>query len=101
MPHIIWRTLLRVICWDLWKERNACIVKDRARSDAELLSSIYKYLFKWVSIGADFLRILSGIQFGVKMCDLVLCFSFRFCPSFTSWMMFSLLFCFYTCFLFQ
>lgn len=54
MPLIIWHALPSVICWGLWKEKNARIFKDRAQSEVELILFIYKALFDWVSVWAAF-----------------------------------------------
>lgn len=52
--NIIWQVLPSVICWGLWKERNARIFEGRVRNQMELRLYIYKLLFDWVSIRADF-----------------------------------------------
>lgn len=42
------------ICWRLWKERNSRIFEDKVRSQEEMVISIYKSLFEWASIWANF-----------------------------------------------
>lgn len=54
LPSIIWSTLPSAICWGLWKERNAWIFEGVRKNLVELALSIYRSLFNWLSVRADF-----------------------------------------------
>lgn len=56
LPSIIWLSLLGAIYWGLWKERNCSVFEDKMRSHEELCLYIYRMLFNWISIMADFVE---------------------------------------------
>lgn len=47
-------SLLGVICWGLWEERNRMNFEDKTKSHEDLCLHIYRMLFDWISIRIDF-----------------------------------------------